>query len=220
MTYGVEQQNRKSWLGNLIKSKWLTRATIIATSLALSVVAVSLVEKNSNPLSASFTDAQRPVTSMVFLQRTNNLEYVTCIQSSPEDQGSINPCTIMDIPEFREQMLAAINSDFSFRITGSAALVGHDLSRNSSYVLSAYHVCNDFNQRYLSISVPGPSPAIMVFKYVPNVMMTDFYGNRYEGEMVREDEGNDICLLESNQIMEGVVPVKVASEPPEPGDRI
>ena len=218
MTHDDEQQNSISRLRSVFKGKWISRSIMVAATLALSVLTVSLIKSNTETLIIpQFSEQQRPIESMVFLQRTNNLEFLSCV---PSPTASSNPCGMFRDPLFQAEITNAVNAQFSFRITGSAALVGHDTSRGSSYVLTAYHVCDDFNQRYLALGVTSPVPHTLVFKYTPQVTMTDYFGNTFDAEMVRGDEDNDLCLLESDQLMDSVSPIRIASEAPEEGERI
>jgi S1-C subfamily serine protease len=194
---------------------------MIFATLALSIITISLVKTNTETVVVPyFADHERPVASMVFLRRTNSLEFLSCVPAPSLEPSPINPCELFSEPSFRDGIINAINEQFSFTITGSASVIGHDVGRDSSYVLTAYHVCDDFNQRYLALGVPIPVPHTLVMRYTPTVVMTDYFGNDYDADLIRGDEDNDLCLLESGSLMEHVAPIRVASEPPLPGDPI
>jgi len=198
----------------------LKRAIAILFIFAVAAVSTVTIQTNLEQVALpAYADAQRPVRSMVFVRRSNNISFVSCIPES-EAPGRDHPCTLFNDRMFRDQVVTAMNMQFGFSITGSASLVGHDISRSSSYILSAYHVCRDFDERFLAIKVSSPEAHTLLFKYVPAVTLTDFYGNEYEAEEIRGDINNDICLLGTTGLMENIEPIRIASEPPQAGDRI
>ena len=208
------------------KSKIIKRALAVIFIFAVSIVSTITVKSNlDNIIIPAYSDAQRPVHSMVFVRRTNNIRFVSCIpniESSAGDTGieEARPCDMFDEIMFRNQITAAMDIHFGFSITGSAALVGHDIPRDMSYILTAYHVCRDFNQRYLAIRVPMPTQHTLIFRYEPSIILTDFYGNEFHAEEIRGDVDNDLCLLGSGELMSRIEPIRVAATPPSPGDRI
>ena len=144
----------------------------------ISIVATVTIQNNLEQISLpAFSDEHRPVASMAFLRRTNNVQFVSCVPSPviPEGAQGFNPCGLFNDNTFVEQVTMAMDMQFGYSITGSAIVVGHDLSRSASYVLSAYHVCRDFNQRYIAVQIQDPFPHTLIFKFDPSVTITDFY---------------------------------------------
>ena len=196
-------------------------ALAVLLIFAIAIISTISIQNNLDQIMLpAVSEDQRPVRSMVFVRRGNDVSFVTCIPDLENPRGAEQPCAMFNDSLFRDQVVAAMNMQFGFSITGSASMVGHDIHRNSSYILSAYHVCRDFNQRYIAINIPTPAKHTLIFRYEPSIILTDFYGNEYRASEVRGDIDNDICLLESEGIMERIEPIRIASEPPEPGDRI
>ena len=225
-----ENQELKLPLANASnKSKPIKRALAVLFVFAVSIISTITIKNNLDNIAVpAYSDGQRPVRSMVFIRRTNNIRFVSCIPGADvqvEDTGDtggeeINPCGMFDETLFQDQITAVMDLQFGYSITGSASVVGHDLSRDMSYVLTAYHVCRDFDQRYLAIRVPVPGPHTLIFRYEPSIVLTDFYGNEFRAEEIRDDADNDLCLLGSDELMSSIEPIRVAATPPVPGDRI
>jgi len=205
-----------------LKGKTIAKGAIaVLLVFAVAIISTLTIKNNFEQIAVpAFSDEQRPVRSMVFVRRGNDVSFVSCIPDMSATSASGNPCEMFNDQFFRAQIVAAMNIQFGYSISGSAALVGHDMGRESSYVLSAYHVCRDFNQRYIAISMPDPVQHTLIFKYEPSITLTDFYGNEYPAAEIRGDISNDICLLETEGLMEEIQPVRIASRAPEPGDRI
>ena len=55
---------------------------------------------------------------------------------------------------------------------------------------------------------------------MPVVTLTDFFGNEYSASEVRMDRSNDLCILGTDGLMEGITPVRIASRSPGHGERI
>lgn len=185
---------------------------ILCISIALSI---SLKTGSNSIKKIEYASDERPVQSMVFVKRKNELNFVTCI-----DKDNIPFCNVFTTPGLAESASEFFSSHFAYSITGSAAVISHDRSRGMSYVISAYHVCSDFNKRTITIHVDSPVKHILVFEFVPVVTLTDFFGNTYPAEEVRMDRSNDLCVLGTDGIMEGINPVKIADRAPYHGERI
>lgn len=196
------------------KSNYLKMILAIGITLCISLAfSISLKTGQKSIQSTSYAKDHRPVQSMVFVKRKNVLNFVTCI----DDAGF---CRIFENPAMTLSASEYFSTHFEYSITGSAALISHDLSRESSYVISAYHVCDDFSRRTVTIHIPTPAKHTLVFEYSPVVTLTDFFGNEYSAGEVRMDRSNDLCILETNKVMDGITPVKIAKRMPAHGERI
>jgi len=199
-----------------LKSNYLKMIFAIGIILCISLAfSVSLKTGQKSIQELKYTSTERPVQSMVFVKRKNILNFITCI-----DDGKSGFCQIFANPAMHLSAAEYFSSHFEYSITGSAALISHDISRSSSYVISAYHVCDDFSRRTITIHVPAPVPHTLVFEYSPVVTLTDFFGNEYSAEEVRMDRSNDLCILGTTEIMDGIKPVRIASRLPSHGERI
>ena len=206
------------------KTKGLLFGSYIRTSLVfLTVLASAIILSTSFQASLSsiqtpaYTSAHRPIESMVFVKRTNSLEFVTCIDLTGNPNGV---CTLFSSPGFEDDVTSFFNVQFAYSITGSAAVISHDAPRNSTNVISAYHVCNDFETRHITLQMETPVPHILVYQYTPSIILTDYFGTQFSAEEVRTDPSNDACVLGTNNMMVDVSPVRIASRPPSPGERI
>jgi hypothetical protein len=195
------------------------RTTVVLFSVLVSAIVLTTMFKAnlSFMLESAYTDSPRPIESMVFVKRTNTLEFVTCI-----DLASDSPhiCDLFTNPLLRDEVTAFFNIQFAYSISGSAAVISHDMHRNSSNVISAYHVCNDFNTRHMTFHMATPTPHILIYKYTPSISLTDYFGNSYHASEIRVDPSNDACVLGTDSMMDNISPVRVASNPPTPGERI
>ena len=188
--------------------------TVLVAAIMLSTSLKSSLDLIQQP---SYTDNHRPIESMVFVKRTNSLEFVTCIDLTGNPNGV---CTMFSNEAFQEDVTSFFNIQFAYSITGSAAVISHDVDRDSSNVISAYHVCNDFDTRHITFQLSSPTPHILVYRYTPLVTLTDYFGTRFQAFEVRTDPSNDACVLGTDTMMSDVSPVRIASRPPTPGERI
>jgi len=213
----------KEVLGSVVTSgkKLGKKALAILLITGVSIITLTVSKNNlDNIMLPIFSSNERPVKSMVFVRRTNNVEFVSCI---PGDISSPSTdCDIFRDPGIQQTASLALNEQLRFSITGSASLVGHDHRRNTSYIITAYHVCNDFSRRYVAIRMAGLGSTnyTLVFHYEPSIVLTDFYGNRFHASEVRSDPGNDLCLLGTSGLMSDIEPIRISNTMPLPGDRI
>ena len=200
---------------NFFKSNYLKMVFAMGIILCISIsFTVSLKSGQKVIQSLGYTTVDRPVQSMVFVKRKNVLDFVSCLDE-------FGFCELFNTnPSLPASAAAYFSKHFEYSITGSAALISHDLTRSSSYVISAYHVCDDFSRRTITVEVPSPVKHTLVFQYTPEVTLTDFYGNEYPANSVRMDRSNDLCILGTKGLMEGITPVRVADKEPVHGDRI
>ena len=197
-----------------LKSNYLRVVLAVGITLCISLaLSISLKTGQKTVQDLGYTSTDRPVYSMVFVKRKNVLSFVTCLDDAGFCQMFNNPALPISAAEY-------FNSHFEYSITGSAALISHDLTRNSSYVISAYHVCDDFSRRTVTVQIPSPVEHTLVFEYEPVVTLTDFFGNEYTAGEVRMDRSNDLCVLGTQGIMHGITPVKIAERAPAHGERI
>ena len=204
---------------SFLAGKYLKMMLLFISLLIASVTMTVLLKSNLDSLYVpGYSDQPRPIRSMVFVKRTNSLNFVTCIDNEGLPSGGA--CTLFTDQSFIESATEMFNVQFAYSITGSAAVISHDISRNSSYIISAYHVCNDFNRRYISLQISSPAKHTLVFEYKPSVTLTDFYGNEFHAAEVRVSPENDACILGTTGIMKDIEPVRIAPREPEPGDRI
>jgi len=208
-----------SYVGNERSvGKLIHRALITISILMLAVGSVILAKQTlTSYVIPGYSDYQRPIKSFIFVQRTSNLELVACI---PIKEAGISDCTlIQDDKDFENEIVSFFNQVFSYSIRGSAALVGHDSSRDTSYVLTAHHVCRDFEPRHLIVRTKTNNHMLM-FRFEPAIKLTDFYGNTYDATMARVDASNDLCLLDTESMLDHIEPIRIAQSDPLPGDRI
>jgi S1-C subfamily serine protease len=198
------------------------KVLVVSMIIGISIITVIASKNNlDNIVIPAFTTSIRPVKSMVFVRRTNNIEFVSCIPGSQDTGDPTSSCDIFREPVIQEAAVDVLNEQLRFSITGSASLVGHDIQRDMSYIITAYHVCNDFERRYIALQIPGPTgDHTLIFLYEPRIELTDFYGHQFHAAEIRTDPGNDLCLLASTGMMKEIDPIRIAMVPPNPGDRI
>ena len=200
------------------KRKLFSRALVAISILMLAVGSILLSKQVlTKHIVPEYSDDQRPIKSFVFIQRTSQLEFIACAPILEE--GVKNCALLQEDEEFRDEITAFFNQMFSYSIRGSSALVGHDPARDMSYILSAYHVCDDFEPRTMIIRTRS-NDHMLVYRYTPLLKVTDFYGNTYDAKMVRGDINNDLCLLGSTEMLDHIEPIRVAKAEPIEGDRI
>lgn len=202
---------------DIFVSRYLRMLAFFCMLLFIASLTLMTLKHNLDKLRTSgYSNEQRPLTSMVFVKRINTLKFLTCI----DNQIDGNACAPLKDDTMAMIMSQIMSSEFSHAIAGSAAVISHDISRNSSYVLTAYHVCNNTKEKYASIEVPVPTPHTMLFTVESKIVLTDFFGNRYSAQEMRVDPDNDLCIMQTDKIMEQSTPVRIAKVAPVPGDRI
>ena len=91
-------------------------------------------------------------------------------------------------------------------IQGSGAVIAQDSCH--SFVITAAHVCKPDDFMTL---LPG-------VEFDATILVTDYWGNEHEADIIEYDVGHDICLLRT----EGnwAAPVPIASDMPEIGEEV
>jgi S1-C subfamily serine protease len=191
--------------------------------MALMLIAGTTLLFSSESNIFNYSEENRPLKSMVFVKRSTTLKFVACI----DNPVNANFCKAFSNKEVIKNATIFFESHFQSQSKGSAAVIGHDITRDMSYVLTAYHVCDDHEKKYIKIQIPNSTkpaeysiPQVLIFEQNSKLELTDYLGNKFESSLVREDRENDLCLLGSKGLMKNISPVKVADHDPQIGDRI
>lgn len=206
---GISKRPRRK-----IISRSLVAASILMLAIGSIILSKQVLTKHVVP---EYSDDQRPIKSFIFIKRTSQLEFIAC---APILEEGVKKCALLqEDKDFQDEITDFFNQVFSYSIRGSSALVGHDPARDMSYILSAYHVCDDFEPRTMIMRTQA-NDHMLIYRYTPLLKVTDFYGNTYDAEMVRGDINNDLCLLGSSEMMGHIEPIRIAQSEPTEGDRI
>lgn len=215
------EQKWHDFLVGVVSSRYagvlLVSGAIAALSLVTAVFTVEPIEYEELPATIpGYTSEQRPLTSMAFIRRQSRLKFITCINNRVDE----NACDQFTDKIFASLMTEIINNNLSRTYTGSGAVISHDESRTSSYVISANHVCGNDKETYAIVEFKDPTSHTLIFSVESKLQILDYYGSVYNANVIRADEDNDICILATDNIMFKSPPVRVAKNAPEPGDRI
>lgn len=198
----------------IVSSAKYARLVMMFGMLMIGAGFISVSFKHSLDALNEYSSDQRPLKSMVFVERTDSLKLITCIDGYKDRNiCELNKYTILLFVDY-------LSSNVTQLVTGSAAVISHDMSRDSSYVITAYHVCTNMGNEYANIDISDPEPHTLMFIITSKITLTDYEGNRYRATKMRVDKENDICILQTDRLMENSPPVKVARTAPNPGDRI
>jgi len=96
--------------------------------------------------------------------------------------------------------------------SGSGVIIGHDLAKNKSYILTAAHVC---------IAGPVPDQIPPYIKYdipLSNLVVYDSKNRSHNAKIFAFDRTTDLCLVESERIDRHAI--TLAKKAPENRDRV
>jgi len=106
--------------------------------------------------------------------------------------------------DFRESSCEVEELGLSERITtsiGSSIVVGKVRDTNTTYVLTAAHVCSEKpRNEFRYTNQDGETFLIDAEQAVTDITVSDYYGNVRDATVYRIDIPNDLCLLETKEL--------------------
>ncbi len=148
-----------------------------------------------------------PVESFVLVEQTGNLKLLDCV---PKNENPIGEAECNMIRSMRGMLPFVLPQSI-----GSGTIVAH--KKNSTYILTAAHVCLDSNSSPGSgdsteVDMEFPTHTVTV-EYTPQVIIHDYSGGEHISTITTFSVLEDTCIVETSGIWGLAVPI-AQSEPP------
>jgi len=206
----MEKKSKYAKLVNTITSSLY--AVLILNVLSIALLNISIftgkIPAGSSLLFTDIGPGIIPVESFVLVEQTGNLKLLDCVAKDKDLIGETE-CNVL-------RSMGGMLPFVLPQSIGSGTIVGH--KENSTYILTAAHVCLDSNSpggsgNSTEIVMEFPTHTLTV-EYTPQVIIHDYAGGEHNSTVAAFNVIADTCIVETSGVWGLAVPIAQNEPPP------